>query len=153
MGAHCDLPFEKNWLKQEEELNSLFNGVHLLVKIILSAAAIPSLRGQGTIYFRNASRTPDISAPVTDARNGQRVEGNAWTAQLYYTEGVVSDRNSLRAARPITHRIYRISKPHTQGSLRRFAVFANNPGLRAVSPLGKVARVRERITDSITPAT
>src|SRR5436853_254028 len=67
--------------------------------LLLSRAAY----AQGTVYFRNKSATPDISAPVTDVRNGKRVEGSAWTAQLYYTEGVATTSRSFRPAEPATH--------------------------------------------------
>jgi hypothetical protein len=58
---------------------------------------------QGTIHFSNRSVTPSIAAPVIDSRTGQRLEGTAWTAALYYTRSVVSDPTLLIAAQPATH--------------------------------------------------
>jgi hypothetical protein len=77
--------------------------LHAFISVALAAMLTNSARAQGTLLFRNKSSTPHISAAVTDARNGQRVEGNAWTAQLYYTEGFVLNPRVLRSAQPATH--------------------------------------------------
>jgi hypothetical protein len=67
----------------------------------LSSFTFP-IQAQGTIHFSNRSVTPSIAAPVIDSRTGQRVEGTAWTAALYYTGRVVSDPAQLVAAQPAT---------------------------------------------------
>jgi hypothetical protein len=58
------------------------------------------LVAQGTLNFDN--RGNGFTAPVTDARSGQRLDGVAWKAELYYAAGRVVDESMLIPARPAT---------------------------------------------------
>jgi hypothetical protein len=61
-----------------------------------------SVHAQGAIWFANRSGTPFIDERVTDGRTGAWLAGEAWTAQLYYSEDL-SPRTELRPAFPATH--------------------------------------------------
>ena len=75
--------------------------MHALVKIFLIATAIFSVHGQGQIFFANRVAVTGINAPISDGRNGLKLKGSAWLAQLYYTPGF-SAVSPLAAAPPST---------------------------------------------------
>jgi hypothetical protein len=76
------------------------NNIYILLWFLLVLGAPLSGRCQGTIFFGNREQL-DVNAPVTDGRTGQRLEGNAWVAQLYYGKGSVQNDKGLAAAQPI----------------------------------------------------
>jgi hypothetical protein len=71
-----------------------------LIAALFACSHLPLLMGQGTLNFYN--RGNGFAAPITDARSGQRLDGVAWKAQLYYAAGRVVDESMVIPARPAT---------------------------------------------------